>query len=222
MAYWKRQEKKIYQTSAGLILFAGIAMSLLCLAVLAYITMVDTELGQALVLVFLAHTFGGRAAGISLCILNEINVFWTIFYNFYLEVLIVCFTYSLFMLSVSNYIKLRGLRLFALRLERRARKHKEKIEKYGWIGLFLFVMTPLPVTGPVIGSIIGSLVKMKLLKNFSAVFLGTLAAIIAWTLFFDFLDEHLHIIRYVIIAMIVVVSLSYVNTIKNWLTEKIN
>jgi uncharacterized membrane protein YdjX (TVP38/TMEM64 family) len=114
------------------------------------------------------------------------------------------------------------LRLFALRLERRARKHKEKIEKYGWIGLFLFVMTPLPVTGPVIGSIIGSLVKMKLLKNFSAVLLGTLGAIIAWTLFFDFLEEHLHVIRYVFIAMIVVVSLSYVSTIKNWLAEKRN
>ncbi len=220
MIHSKNQGKKIFQTSAGIILLVGIVMSVLSLAVIWYYAIYDMEISKALALVFAAHTFGGRAAGISLCILHEINVFWTVFYNFYLEVLIVCFTYALFVLSISNYIELRGLRLFSLRLERKARKHKEKIAKYGWIGLFVFVMTPLPVTGPVIGSIIGYLLKMKLLKNFSAVFLGTLAAIIIWTLFFDFLELHLHVIRYIIGGMIVIVLLSYLNNIRTWIIEK--
>lgn len=216
----KIEDEKIFRTNEGGILLAGIVMSLLCLGAITYYAFVDMEMSKTLVLVFLAHTFGGRAAGISLCVLNEMNMFLTIFYNFYLEVLIVCFTYSVFVLSISSYIKARWVKLYALRLERKARKHKEKIAKYGWIGLFLFVMTPLPVTGPVIGSIIGYLLRMRLAKNFSAILLGTFAAIVVWTLFFDFIEQHLHVIRYVIIGIIVVILLSYANTIKNWLSEK--
>jgi len=218
----KKRKDKSYQKGAGYILAVGIGMSLLSLALIGYSAMVEPAMSRVLALVFAAHTFGGRAAGISLCTLNGVSVFWTILYNFYLEVLIVCFTYSLFVLSISNHIKLRGVKLFALRLERKARKYKEKISKYGWIGLFLFVMTPLPVTGPVIGSIIGYLLKMKFVKNFSAILLGTLAAIVVWTLFFDFLEQHLHVIRYVIAGIIVIILLSYINTIRNWLSEKIS
>lgn len=220
MAQSKLKERGIYRTSEGIILLTGIVMALLCIAAIWYYAMVDVKMSKTLALVFAAHTFGGRAAGISLCTLNELNIFWTVFYNFYIEVLIVCFTYSLFVLSIGNYIKARGVKLFALRLERKARKHKEKIAKYGWLGLFLFVMTPLPVTGPVIGSIIGFLLKLRLIKNFSAVLLGTLAAIIVWTLFFDFLEQHLHLIRFVVMGIIVVILISYINTIKNWFIER--
>lgn len=188
-------------------------MSLLLVVVIGYYAIVDTEMSTTLGLVFIAHTFGGRAAGIGLCILNGLNFFVTIFYNFYLEVFIVFFTYSLFVLSITNHIKLRGVKLFALRLERKARTHKGKIANYGWIGLFLFVMAPLPVTGPVIGAIIGYLLKFKIWRNFSATFLGTLAAIILWTFFFDFLDQHLNLVRYVFLGIVAVVVLSYLRTI---------
>ncbi len=194
-------------------------MSLLLVAVAGYISLFDKELAGVLGMAFVAHTFGGRAAGIGLCVLNNLGPVITIIYNFYLEVLIVCFTYSLFILSSTNHIKLRPIRFYALKLERKARVHKDKIAKYGWIGLFLFVTAPLPVTGPVMGSIIGALLKFKLWRNFSATFLGTLTAIIIWTVFFDFLEQHLHIIRYILGGIVVIIVLSYLKTIKEWLTK---
>jgi uncharacterized membrane protein len=175
----------------------------------------EQEKVQAFSLVFAVHTIGGRAAGIGLCVLNDINYFWTIIYNFYLEILIVCFTYSISILSIHNYIKFRAVKYYAIRLERKARRYKDKIEKFGWLGLFFFVMTPLPVTGPVVGSIIGSLLKFKIIKNFSATFMGTLAAIVLWTFFFDFLEQHLKVIRYILAAIIAIVFISYAREIKN-------
>lgn len=175
---------------------------------------------KALSLAFFAHTLGGRAAGIGLCIMNGFNIFWTIGYNFYLEILIVCFTYSVSILSIHNYIHFRALKYYSIQLDRKARKHRGKIEKYGWLGLFIFVMTPLPVTGPVVGSVIGSLLNFKIIKNFSATFLGTLAAIVIWTLFFDYLEQHLHIIRYIMFAIISVVLASYAREIKNFFSKK--
>ncbi len=221
----KKRTLYIYKSTEWRILLAGILLSLLLVGVIGYYLIADPVISRTLGLVFVAHTFGGRAAGIGLCIIDELNPLVSVFYNFYIEVLIVFCTYSLFVLSINNYIGLRGLRLFALRFERKARKHKAKIINYGWIGLFVFVMLPLPATGPVMGSIIGYLLKFKLWKNFSAVFLGTFVAIAIWFVFFDFLEQHLHIIRFVFIGIIAIVVLYYISAIshmiKNWLAKNI-
>ena len=215
----KTEYINIYNTTEWLIFCVGVFMSLLLAGVGLYFLESATEMVQALSLVFVAHTLGGRAAGIGLCIMNGYNYFWTIGYNFYLEILIVCFTYSITILSINNYIRFRTIRYYALRLERKAKKHKGKIEKYGWLGLFLFVMTPLPVTGPVVGSIIGALLKFKITKNFSASFLGTLFAIVIWTLFFDYLEQHLKVIRYILAVIITFVLISYARDIKNFFVK---
>ncbi|MEA3547285.1 MAG: small multi-drug export protein [Thermodesulfobacteriota bacterium] len=212
------KKRKLHKTAEGKIFLVANLMSLLLIGVIGYFAINNLELTKALGLVFIAHTLGGRAAGIGLCFVNEFSLFWTIFYNFYLEVVIVSWTYSLFVLSAHNYIQLRVVRFYSIKLERKARIHKDIIAKYGWFGVFLFVMTPLPVTGPVVGSIIGYLLKFRILSNFSATFLGTLAAIVVWTYFFDFLNQHLHIIQYVLIAIIVIVVLTYLKRIKTWIT----
>lgn len=215
----KTEINRIYKTPEWWVFCLGLLMSLFMVGAGWYFFESETETVKALSLTFAAHTFGGRAAGIGLCIMNDFNVFWTIGYNFYLEVLIVCITYSLSILSINNYIHLRAIKYYAIQLERKARIHKGKIEKYGWIGLFLFVMTPLPVTGPVVGSIVGSLLKFNIIKNFSASFLGTLAAIVVWTFFFDYLEQHLSIIRYIMAAIITIILISYARNIKNLFTK---
>ncbi len=197
-------------------------MSIILLVITVIAAISDFDMAKSLALAFVAHTFGGRAAGIGLCIISGMNLPLTIVYNFYLEILIVCFTYSIFVLSLNNYIKFHWVESLTARLMEKADKHKEQIRKYGWLGIFLFVMVPLPVTGPVVGSTIGYLLKMNLWHNFTAVFLGTLAAIIGWTFGFDFLEQHVHIIQYILIGILLLVLGSYMKTIKKWLVEKIS
>jgi uncharacterized membrane protein len=201
------------------ILFASIAMSFLLLGVVGYYLISNPMMSRTLVLVFIAHAFGGRAAGVGLCLMDELNPFFTIFYNLFLEVLIVCWTYSLFVLSINNYLKFRVVKFYSIRLERKARKYKQKIANYGWLGIFLFVMLPLPATGPVIGSIVGYLLRLKVWYNLLAAFLGTFVAIVVWFVFFDILEQNLHIIRYVFYAIIAVAALSYLFTIKEWFSK---
>ncbi len=206
---------KIYQIPEGKVLIAGISQFVLLVCIIWFYGVVDFDQAKTLSLAFIAHTFGGRAAGIGLCIMNGLNIVWTIVYNFYLEVLIVCFTYSIFVLSLNNYIRARWVKSKANRMMHKAERYKDKIEKYGWIGIFLFVMIPLPVTGPVVGSTIGYLLKMSVWRNFTAVLSGTLAAVVAWTIGFDFLEQHIPVIQYVLAGILFVVVLSYLNTIKN-------
>ena len=68
-------------------------------------------------------------------------------------------------------------------LERKAVKNKPKIDKYGFLGLVLFVGIPLPGTGAWTGSLVASLFDMDIGKASLSILLGIfLAAVIMTTL----------------------------------------
>ena len=55
-------------------------------------------------------------------------------------------------------------------------KNKDKIEKYGYLGLILFVGIPLPGTGAWTGCLIASVLEMDRKKSFLAIMLGIIMA----------------------------------------------
>jgi uncharacterized membrane protein len=214
--------QSLYQSGEGRVFLLGLFLSLIFIGLVAYYLSIDIKIGQTLLLAFVAHTFGGRAAGIGLCIAFNFSSWVTIGYNLFLEVLIVCYCYSLFVFSFRNYINLKWLTTATKNAERQALKHKDVVARYGWLGIFTFVMIPLPITGPAAGSIIAYFLKFSIKRNFSAVFSGTLASIIIWTYFFDYLEQHIAIFKYAVVAVILVVFLSYFKTIKRWFTQEID
>ena len=210
----------LLHTIEGRLLLSGVFLSLLLMAFISFLGFTESQTAKNLALVFIAHTFGGRAAGIGLCIINGYGALPTIIYNFYIEVLIVCFTYAGFVLSTTNYLKIEWLNKLMDRLAQKAIEKKEKIEPFGWIGIFFFVMAPLPVTGPVVGSIIGYMLRLSLFRNFSATFLGTLSAIIVWFYCFDFLEQRFHMIQYLFAAIVIIILISYFKKIKKFIANR--
>ncbi len=212
--------KLIYRSEAGRMLFASILLFLVFIAIVGYSFSKDMILGRTLLGAFAAHTIGGRAAGVGLCIAFDVNIFITIFYNMFLEVLIVCFSFSLFLYSFNNqYFKFGFLQKAIKNSERNARKYEKIISKYGWIGIFLFVMIPLPVTGPVVGSFIAYFLCMSLFKNFLTVFSGTFFAIVLWSMFFEFLSDHITKIQGVFAVIAIVVMVYFLKHIRNWFSK---
>ncbi len=216
----KKTPHRLLWTLEGRVFLLSALMSLALVVFLYKQWVVDFEYAKTLIYAFIAHTFGGRAAGVGICIMDGISLMETFIYNFYLEVLIVCFTYSMVVSSLDGSLQFRWLRFLALKVMRKARRHKDKIERFGVIGLFLFVMAPLPVTGPVIGAIIGYLLKMRFVQNFGAVLGGTFVALLGWVYCFDFLENKLHVIQYILIGILVLLIISYIKTIKRWISNK--
>ena len=67
------------------------------------------------------------------------------------------------------------------RLEAKAMSKSDKIEKYEFWGLVLFVGIPLPGTGAWTGSLIAALLGIKFKKAFPAVIIGIcMATVIMW------------------------------------------
>ena len=61
-------------------------------------------------------------------------------------------------------------------LHKKVEKNKESIEKYGYVGLFLFVGVPLPGTGAWTGCLGAALLDMDRKKSFACVLCGIIMA----------------------------------------------
>ena len=61
-------------------------------------------------------------------------------------------------------------------LDQKVEKHKGQIEKFGYLGIVLFVGIPLPGTGAWTGSLIASVLEMDRKKTFLAVLAGVFMA----------------------------------------------
>src|SRR4030067_273288 len=56
------------------------------------------------------------------------------------------------------------------------KRRSKSIERYGWLGLAIFVAIPLPVTGAWTGAILAALLGMKFKYAFSSIAVGVLVA----------------------------------------------
>lgn len=87
----------------------------------------------------------------------------------------------------SKFEKIKGI---ANWLDKKVEKNKGQIEKYGYLGLILFVGIPLPGTGAWTGCLIASVLEMDKKKSFLAAVVGVfIASIIMMLLSFGILSN---------------------------------
>ena len=67
------------------------------------------------------------------------------------------------------------------KLENRAEKHRDTVEKYAFWGLFVLVAIPLPGTGAWTGALVAAMMDMPLKKAFPSVVLGVVGAAVIVT-----------------------------------------
>jgi len=91
----------------------------------------------------------------------------------------------LFIRGILDWMKRCPLRLFqriALWLEQKAEKHREKVDRFAFLGLLLLVSIPLPGTGAWTGSLVAALFRVRAKTAVPAILLGVLGAAIIVTL----------------------------------------
>ena len=87
--------------------------------------------------------------------------------------------FILLLLDKIKNIKIKFISKAYLEITKRVEKKRELIERYGYVGLTLFVAVPLPVTGAWTGSLLAFLLGLNKFKSFLAISVGvSLAGII--------------------------------------------
>ena len=113
---------------------------------------------------------GGIPLGLALGLNPTLTFLVTVFFN--------CLIFFPVYFGMKLFYKkaLSKIGIFNKYLGRVRKKGEPYVEKYGLIGLAIFVAIPLPITGAYTGSILGWLLDIKWKNAFFAVSLGVLIA----------------------------------------------
>ena len=167
----------------GRILLVGVTLAFIYTLWLGIKLIYSPEESQILFGMTATDILFGRAAAMAFGYSLELGHGTVITVCIIIETILVLIFYPLFVFSWQHLLVIKWLRNMFDRLHRSAEIHKDKVQRYGIIGLFVFVWLPFWMTGPVVGCIIGFLLGLKARHNIPIVLAGTSVAIFGWAFF---------------------------------------
>ena len=178
--------KKLFTTQEGVILLLSILITLSVVVFIIVYYFIDPSFANKVTGIVFTNIFVGRVPALSLGYAAKMTHLEVITLNIIAEMILVTLIYSLFVFSYKGILKIKALEEFFERVENKKEQHREEFEKYGRLGLFIFVFIPFWMTGPIVGSMIGFLIGMK---HFTVIFIVFLALIVSISLWGLFLQE---------------------------------
>ncbi len=146
---------RAFSTPEGCILLSGLVFSLIYAIFLVISYFISPRNFQVFIGMTATNILFGRAAGMSFGYAPGFGHLIVLPVNLAIETILVLLVYPLFVFSWQHLLVIRSLVKFMRRVEKAAEINKEKIRRYGIPSLFLFVLFPFWMTGPVIGCVIG-------------------------------------------------------------------
>lgn len=117
--------------------------------------------------------FGESRVGIPYGILNGLGSMKALLIGLSANLLVFPLLYGLIKGANKRLWKKKWYKKIALYLSNRAKsKTKSSVQKYGIVGLMVFVMIPLPITGAYMGTIAAYVLAMDYKKSFLATSIG--------------------------------------------------
>jgi uncharacterized membrane protein len=138
----------------------------------------DTTLGKCIFTMLVSmlpiiELRGGLPFGVALGLPYYLAFPFAVLGNLIPAPFIIVYIRRIFMLMRRYMPKLNSL---VDKLEKKAHLKGQKMQKYQYLGLWLFVALPLPGTGAWTGSLAAAFLEMRLKKAMPAVILGVLTA----------------------------------------------
>lgn len=175
--------KRLFFTAEGLILLLSVSIIIGLAAFIVTYYFIDPLFANKITAIVFTNIFVGRVPALSLGYAAKLTHFEVISFNIVAEMILVTLIYSLFVFSYKGVLKVKALEKFFQKVEVKKEEHQETFDKYGKLGLFIFVFIPFWMTGPIVGSIIGFLIGMKHYMVILIVFFATIISMTLWGLF---------------------------------------
>jgi len=182
----KAQEKlkvTLLSSSEGRLLLAGVAVALMYTFWLGLKVLFSPAQSQLLVGMTATQIMFGRAASMAFGYSVGLGHGTVIPVCMAIETIMVLIFYPLFVFSWRHLLVINWLNKIFERTRAAAETRKGIVQRYGIIGLFVFVWFPLWMTGPMIGCVIGFLLGLGVWLTIAAVLGGTYVAILGWAFF---------------------------------------
>jgi len=167
----------------GRLLLLGVALAFMYTLWLGIKLLFSPEESQVLIGMTATEIMFGRAAAMAFGYSQELEPITVIPICIIIETILVLIFYPLFVFSWRHLLVINRLKNIFERIHKAAEAHKDKVQRYGVIGLFVFVWFPFWMTGPVVGCVIGFLLGLRVWLNITVVLAGTYVAIFGWAFF---------------------------------------
>ena len=177
---------QLFRTVEGSILLLGILIAIAGLIVMGVAAFWSPQTSQMIGTMTIFNIIFGRAVSLSIGYAGGYGHALVVSVNMWVETVLVLLFYPIFVFSMRKLVVFPKLKRFFDRTSAAAELHYDKVQRYGIIGLFVFVWFPFWMTGPVVGSAIGYLLGFPAWLTLSVVLTGTYIAMGAWAyLMFD-------------------------------------
>ena len=170
----------LFKTTEGRILLLGIATALVGLIAMGVVAFWSPQTSRMIGAMTFSNIVFGRAVGMSIGYAGGYGHTIVIAVNIWVETVLVLLFYPIFVFSMRKLVEFPSLKRFLERTRKAAERHRDKVRRYGIIGLFAFVWFPFWMTGPVVGSAIGYLLGFPAWLTVTVVLAGTYIAMGGW------------------------------------------
>lgn len=164
----------------------GMGLAIIVLVELVVTWYVDALLGPVALKVILTEITLGRETAIPIGLTGHIEEWWLWQLTWTVDLVYFCFLYPLFL---TVYHRQSGKGGFIMRrlqkMEEAAYRHEKLVHRYGPWGVFLFMMIPFLVNGPLVGMVVGRLAGIPTRKLFVPVVLANLTSNAIWVIMYD-------------------------------------
>jgi uncharacterized membrane protein len=168
------------------LLVTGLAMLGGLLAELILLTSAFPEQGQALWRATAVELVAGREAAIPIALRSDVPRWIVAQVSATQDLGIVCIAYPLFLRVMHRFGDRRNWLLDRLRrIQADADENRGMVHRWGGFGVFLFMLAPFLVNGPLVGAVAGRLAGLRTTDLLVPVVASTCIAAVAWTYFYD-------------------------------------
>lgn len=171
---------EVFRSAEGKVLLLGIGLAVGFVLWVFAGSPLSGEKGPALAGLAVTEIIAGRAATMALGYSLGMGDVTVIAMSILLETILVLLFYPLFVFSWQHLVEVRWMKRWFGYVHGAAEAHKDKVQRYGILGLFVFVWLPFWMTGPAVGCVIGFLLGLRAWVNMAVVLGGTYIAIFGW------------------------------------------
>jgi uncharacterized membrane protein len=203
----------------GRLLVFGLALTLAIAVAVGVGLMVAPKATLVYAAVVGLNVVVGRGAGMSFGIASGMAPLEVIVCNLVVETAQVLVVYPLFVLGWQQLIDTRRIAPQLARLRAAAESGHGGVRRFGIAGLFVFVLMPFWMTGPVVGAIIGFLLGLRTAVNLGVVLSATALAIVAYARLFEHIDAWATVLHpYAVFAVFVALA-ALAWLVRKWLAR---
>ncbi len=177
---------RLQRTGEGRILFLGLVLWLCLAAELVAIALWRPDVAVALSQGLGVEVFTGREAGIPVALQGGAPAWLVAQMSFTQDIAAVALAYPLFLWVLHRFHESENWFMRKLRqIEHAAERHEKFVHRWGPFGVFIFMLVPFLVNGPLVGAILGRLAGIHTKYLLLPVLGATAVAALAWTYAYD-------------------------------------